>query len=153
GLGSEGVVGAVAAGGTGAVAGATPGAEALGAAAGVQDVRECLCAPPLSNRADGAAVGVPLAVLEPAPADLLPVGRAAAVLTGRCPEVGVRMRRSVVAPSAIPQEGKRSCRRPQRDAKRLLRRSGTEEVRLRSDGRRLSYGPGNLACLRARKEW
>src|SRR5262245_51744900 len=81
GVGPEGVVGAAAAGGAGAVAGAAPGAEALGAAPGVQDVCERLRTDPLSDRAGGAAAGVSAAVLESAPADLLPLARPAALLS------------------------------------------------------------------------
>ena len=46
------------AGAAGALAGEAPGGEALGAAAGVQDVRECLRASAVPDRPDGPEVGV-----------------------------------------------------------------------------------------------
>src|SRR5271165_2822037 len=79
-MGPKGVVGVAAAGGARAVAGAAPGGQALGVAAGVQDVLQRLRASPLSDRADGAAIGVPVAVVEPPLADLLPVAGPAALL-------------------------------------------------------------------------
>src|SRR5262249_10047130 len=81
GVGLEGVVGAAAAGGAGAGAGAARGAKALGAASGVKDVRDRLRGDPLPARADRAAAGVSVAVVEPAPADLLPPGGSVALLS------------------------------------------------------------------------
>ena len=60
---------------------------------------------PVPDRADGAAAGVSVAGLEPAPADLLPPGGPAALLRSEPPEVGVRMLRSATAPRATPQKG------------------------------------------------
>src|SRR5262249_60637221 len=63
-------------------AGAAPGGEPLGAAAGVQGVRQRLRAPAGPDRAGGAAAGLSAAVVEPAPADLLPGGSSTALLSG-----------------------------------------------------------------------
>src|SRR5947209_877671 len=72
GLEPQGVVGAGAAGGAGAVAGAAPGGETLGAAAGVPGVGQGLRPPAVPAGARGAAAGLPAAVVEPLPAGLLP---------------------------------------------------------------------------------
>ncbi len=77
------MVGLAVAGGVGALAAAAPGREALGAGAGVQDVRASVRAAAVSAGANGSEVGVPLVVVEPAPADLLAVGDGVALLTAR----------------------------------------------------------------------
>ena len=64
GLGPEGMVGAAAAGGAGAVAGEAPDGEALGAGVGVQDVCKRLRAVAVSDRADGWAAGGSAALLK-----------------------------------------------------------------------------------------
>jgi hypothetical protein len=64
------------------VAGAAPGAEVLGAAAGVQDVPKCLCVNALSSRADRRRLVYRLLSWKTTPADLLLIDRAAAVLMG-----------------------------------------------------------------------
>ena len=112
GVGPEGVVGAAAAGAAGTLAGEASGREALGVGPGVQDLREGVRAAAVSDRPDGPAAGVSVAGVEPAPADLLPVGRSAALAERGHIEVGVRMRRSAAAPSATPQEGRRTIPKP-----------------------------------------
>jgi hypothetical protein len=63
-----------------ALAGEAPDGETLGPGAGVQDVRERLRAAAVPGTADGTTADVPGAVVEPAPADLLPAGRSVALL-------------------------------------------------------------------------
>jgi hypothetical protein len=104
---------------------------------------------PVSDRTDGPTPGVPLAVVESAPADLLPAGRSAALLSGTesksasgCadpPWPRARRRRKGREPRQGHNARGRTC----------SRWGGIETVRLLLKGRRTSSGPGNLACLRS----
>src|SRR5205823_3918539 len=138
------------AGGAGALAGTAPHAEALGAGAGVQDVRDGVRPPPVPARADGAAAAVPAVGVEPTPADLLPPGGPAALLR----EDPSKSASGCADPCWPRTRSRRKEKDPwpslQRDAKELLCGSRTETVRLHGDGRKPTSGPRNLACLRTR---
>ena len=83
GLEPESLVGVDAAGRAGTLAGEIPSGEAWVLRHGVQDVRECLCASALPDRADGPQVGVSAVGMEPAPTDLLPPGSTCCVVETR----------------------------------------------------------------------
>src|SRR5581483_3083431 len=79
GLGPEGVVGTAAAGRAGAPSGQLPCGQAVGLAPGIQDVCAGLCAATVPDRAEWPTAGLSVALVEPLPADLFPVGRCAAL--------------------------------------------------------------------------
>src|ERR1700693_3912806 len=94
GLESQGLVGADAARGFGALAGPTARGETVGPGTGVQDVRAGLRPAALPISAYGSEVGVSLIVVESAPANFLAFGDSVTLLTdgprSRDPDVPIR---------------------------------------------------------------
>ena len=103
GLEPEGVVGADAAGAARPLAGEAPGGEALGAAAGVQDVRERLRASAVPDRPAGRQVGVSACWAGTRTSRSSSAWWTCCGADAGIPEVGVRMLRS-------PRHPKQKCR-------------------------------------------
>src|SRR5262249_43265506 len=102
GLEPESLVVVNAARAAGALARKTSGREALGAAAGVQNLCECVCPSAMPDHPHRPQAGVSHLGLESSSVDLLSVGGRLALLTRRF-EVGVRMLRSPTASRATLQ--------------------------------------------------